>query len=209
VMLGDAADTVPDSGSAACAGAATARAAAAVIRRARVRMDRETQPPAVTCDRDGSQAPRPARGDHGLVRGRPRRDRRQRRAAGHRARPRWRPGDAAVGLQRLPARAGVADPRRRLARRRARRAPRVLDRRVRLRGRVARLRGRLEHRVPDRGARRAGDLRRAADAERAGRDRRRVPAGRAWSGDRVVDRVVGQSVERRSGRGPRGRASRS
>ena len=75
------------------------------------------------------QAAGAARGDHGLVRRGPGRHGRQRRAARDPRRPRRRPGRPAVGLERLPADARLADPGRRLARRHLRRAARVLARR--------------------------------------------------------------------------------
>ena len=77
------------------------------------------------------QAARAGRRDHGLVRRGARRDGGQRRAAGDPRRPRRRARRPAVGLQRVPADARLADPRRRLAGRPLRRAARVLDRRRR------------------------------------------------------------------------------
>ena len=76
---------------------------------------------------------RTGRGDHGLRRRRGRRHRRQRRAADDRGRPRRRARRPAVGRQRVPAHALVADPRVRLARRHLRRAARVHARRRGLR----------------------------------------------------------------------------
>ena len=55
--------------------------------------------------------------------------------------------------------------------------------------------------VPDRLPRAPGRVRRAADAEFAGRDRGRVPARGTWRRDRLVDGVVGDR-HGRSGRSP-------
>ena len=69
-----------------------------------------------------------------------------------------------------------------------------------------RLRARADDRDADRRPRAAGRLRRAADAERAGGDRRRVPARRARRRDRLVDGVVGHR-DGRSGRSSAGGSS--
>ena len=149
-------------------------------------------------------APEPAGRDHGLVRRRARLDGRQRRAAGDRGGPRRRPRGPAVGLQRLPAGARGADPRRRVAGRRVRRAAGLLARRARVRRDVDRVRARAEHRGARGRARAPGRVRRAARAERAGRDRDRVPARAARCGGRLVAGVVGH---RDRGRAARRRAA--
>ena len=86
------------------------------------------------------------------------------------------PRGTAVGVQRVPARARLADPGRGLARRRVRRTTRVLDRRRRVWRDVAAVRHRPQHRRSDRLPRAAGAVRGAADAKRAGGDRRSVSA---------------------------------
>ena len=93
---------------------------------------------------------------------------------------------------------------RRIARRRVRRAARVLDRRARVRRGLDRLRARAEHRGDRRRPRAAGDVRRAALAGRAGGHRHRLPARPARRGDRLVDGVVGH---RHRGRAAGGRAA--
>ncbi len=140
------------------------------------------------------QAARSSRGDHGLVRRGPGRDRRQRRAAGHPGRSRRRPRRPAVGLERLPADARLADPRGRLARRSLRRAARVLDRRRRLRRRSPCC-------APPRRASSCWSPA-ARCRERSGRCSRRA---RSRSSSRPSRRT---SAARRSARGRRGRGSR-
>ncbi|CAA9512522.1 MAG: Uncharacterized MFS-type transporter, partial [uncultured Solirubrobacteraceae bacterium] len=126
----------------------------------------------------------------GLLRGGPRRDGGQRRPAGDQARPRRRARRPAVGRQRLPARARLADPHRRLAGRHLRRAAHVQHRRGRVRPGVRRLRGRALDRAAGGGARPPRRVRGTADPERARGHRHRLPAGRAGSGHRLVDRLV-------------------
>ena len=147
------------------------------------------------------EAARPGRRDHGLVRRGARRDGGERRAARDPRRPRRRARRAAVGLQRVPADAGVADPGGRVAGRSVRGAARVLDRRRRVRARVGRVRGRADDRGADRRPRAAGRVRRAAHAERAGRDHRRVPTGRTRRRDRLLDRVGRHRDRHRAARG--------
>ena len=104
-----------------------------------------------------------------------------------------------MGLERLSARPRLADPGRRVAQRRVRRPPRLLDRRGRLRCCVTHLRARAVDRGPGRGARPARDLRRLADAQRARSDRRCLPAGEGpLQGDRLLDRVVWHRVRHRA-----------
>ena len=107
---------------------------------------------------------------------------------GDRGGPRRRAGGPAMGQQRLPARARRADPRRRVARRRVRRAARVLARPHRLRRVLDDLRARARHRGARGGPRAPGRVRRAAHPERAGGHRHRLPARPARRGGRLVDR---------------------
>ena len=99
---------------------------------------------------------------------------------------------AAVGRQRVPARARLADPRRRLARRRVRRAAGVLARRRRVRRALAAVRARADDRGARRRPRAAGRVRRAAHAR-----------ARSRSSSRRSRRA---SAARRSGPGRRGPA---
>src|SRR3954451_12316237 len=147
-----------------------------------------------------AQAPEPAGGDHGLVRRAARLDRRERRAARDRRRSRRRPRRPAVGRQLLPACPRLAHPRGREARRRVRRAARVLARRGRLRGDVAAVRAGPVYRGARRRTGAAGHVRRAIDAERARVARRAVHAQRPRRGDRGVDGVDRDRGGRRAAR---------
>ena len=79
------------------------------------------------------------------------RDRRQRRPAAHRGRPRRRGRRAAVGAIRVSVGAGLADPPRRCARRPVWPAPGLRDRHCLVRRRLAAVRRRAEHRGARRG----------------------------------------------------------
>ena len=107
---------------------------------------------------------------------------------------------AAVGVERVPAGARLADPDRRLARRHLRRAARVRARRRRLRRPVDRVRGRADDRGADRRPRAAGRGRRAGHAELARDHRRRLRAERARRGDRLLDGLGRDRGDRRAAR---------
>ena len=130
---------------------------------------------------------------------------RQRRLAGDRGRPRWRVVGAAVGVERLPADARIADPDRRLDRGHLRRATRVRDRPSGVRRLLGRVRARTDDRGVDRRPRAAGCGGGAHGSELARDHRRRLRAARARGGDRSLDRLGRDRGDRRPARRRRDR----
>jgi hypothetical protein len=104
-----------------------------------------------------------------------------------------------MGAQRLRARTGGADTRRRRACRRVRQRPRSLRQLPRLRRRVGRLRIRAVGSLVDRPARRARDFRRGPRPGQPGVHRRHLSGRRAQPGDRRVGVGLGPDHGRGSG----------
>ena len=122
------------------------------------------------------------------------------------ARPRREPGRPAVDHQRLPARARLAHPARRLARRPLRPAPRLRHRGRVVRRRLGGLRAGADTRSAHRRPGAPGRRRRAAHARQPGDDPGLVPARRPRQGDR---HVVGARRHRRRPRPVRRRLARA
>ena len=153
----------------------------------------------------GDQAHSPPREHPRLGDRVPRPDDRRRRAAVDPLEPAREPGRSAMGRRGVPADAVLAAPARRVARRRARAKAGVHRRPDRVRRVLARLRGRADQRRADRRPGPAGSCRRAARAELAGADPRRVRGRRAGGRDRHMDRVDGRRHGDRAARRRRAR----